>query len=279
MTGRVARLACALALLCAAGLSAHDMWIEPSGFEPAPGTRLAVRLRIGQLFQGDPFPRDPQLLARFAVVGSGGGESPIPGVPATDPAGYLVTGSPGLYQLVYASRHASVELDAARFEKYLADEGLEKISALRARHGQSAAPAKEIYSRCAKSLIAVGGVAGAGYDRVLGLTLELIPEKNPYALAAGQELGVRLLYGGAPLAGAKVAAVPKDQPSRQVAARTDAQGRVRLSLGGPGAWLVKAVHMIAAPQGSGADWESFWASLTFAVPARSTTAARRPGPA
>jgi hypothetical protein len=309
MIRRVARLACALALLCAAGLSAHDMWIEPSGFEPAPGTRLAVRLRIGQLFQGDPFPRDPQLLARFAVVGSGGGESPIPGVPATDPAGYLVTGSPGLYLLVYASRHASVELDAAKFERYLADEGLEKISALRARHGQSAAPAKEIYSRCAKSLIAVGGVAGAGYDlrgvsawpreaaptdlrgvpawprsaapadRVLGLTLELIPEKNPYTLAAGQELPVRLLYRGAPLAGAKVAAVPKDQPSRQVAARTDAQGRVRLPLGGPGIWLVKAVHMIAAPQGLGADWESFWASLTFAVPARPTTAVRRPGPA
>jgi hypothetical protein len=72
-----------------------------------------------------------------------------------------------------------------------------------------------------------------------------------------------------------VAALSKGQPSRQVAARTDAQGRVRLPLGGSGVWLVKAVHMIAAPAGSGADWESFWASLTFALPARD--AARRPG--
>ena len=36
---------------------------------------------------------------------------------------------------------------------------------------------------------------------------------------------------------------------------------------GAGVWLIKAVHMIAAPPGSGAEWESFWASLTFALPA------------
>ena len=302
-------LALSMALLGASGLAAHDLWIEPSAFTPAPGTRLAVRLFIGQLFSGDVFPRDPKYLLRFAVIGAGG-EAPIPGVPDTDPAGFLVTGKPGVYLLVYTSRQAAVELPAAKFEKYLAEEGLETISALRARLGQSAAPAKELYSRCAKSLIAVGGYAGseargalaadgrpgavdgrlpaaagtppaslpgAPADRVLGLTLELIPEKNPYALAAGQELPVRLLYRGAPLAGAKVAAVPKEQPSRQVAARTDAQGRVRQPLGGGGAWLVKAVHMIAAPPGSGADWESFWASLTFALPARAAAAAR-PGP-
>jgi uncharacterized GH25 family protein len=259
-------LAFMLALLGGGSLMAHDLWIEPSAFMPAPGTRLAVRLFIGQLFQGDVFPRDPKYLVRFAVIGAGG-EAPIPGVPDTDPAGFLVSGRPGLYELVYTSRHASVELDAAKFERYLAEEGLEQISALRARSGRGAAPAKEIFSRCAKSLIAVGEDAGSGHDRVLGLTLELIPERNPYVLAAGQDLPVRLLYRGQPLAGARVAAVPKDHPARTVTARTDAQGRVRLRLDGAGVWLVKAVHMIAAPPGSGAEWESFWASLTFALPA------------
>ena len=31
-----------------------------------------------------------------------------------------------------------------------------------------------------------------------------------------------------------------------------------------GMWLIKAVHMVPAATGSSADWESFWASLTFA---------------
>src|SRR5258708_10138347 len=190
MSKTAVRLAFLLATLCAGSLQAHDLWIEPSAFMPAPGTRQAVRLFIGQLFRGDVFPRDPKYLLRFAVIGQGG-ESPIPGVPDTDPAGFLVTGRPGLYELVYTSRHAAVELDAARFEKYLAEEGLEEISALRARRGQAAAPGKELYSRCAKSLIAVGGDAGSGHDRVLGLTLELVPETNPYMLSVGQELPVR----------------------------------------------------------------------------------------
>jgi len=33
-------------------------------------------------------------------------------------------------------------------------------------------------------------------------------------------------------------------------------------------WLLSAVHMIDAPPGSGARWESLWSSLTFELPAR-----------
>ncbi len=267
MPRKIVRLALGMTLAFTAAAAAHDLWIEPSSFTPAPATRLAVRLRIGQLFQGDPFPRDAKLMVRFAVLGPAG-EAPIPGVPDTDPAGFLIAGPPGLYELVYTSNHASVTLDAAKFEKYLADEGLDEISALRKRRGLTASGVHEIFSRCAKSLVEVGGDPGTGYDRVLGLRLELIPEKNPYALGAGQELPVRLLYGGAPLANAQVSAISKDQPARQVAVRTDSQGRARLRLDRSGVWLVKAVHMIAAPAASGADWESVWASLTFALPAR-----------
>ena len=35
-----------------------------------------------------------------------------------------------------------------------------------------------------------------------------------------------------------------------------------------GGWAVATTHMVEAPAGSGADWESLWASLTFAVPGR-----------
>ena len=40
----------------------------------------------------------------------------------------------------------------------------------------------------------MGGAGGPGYDRVLGLTLELVPEKDPTALTPlpqGTELPVR----------------------------------------------------------------------------------------
>jgi uncharacterized GH25 family protein len=255
-----------LALLSAVSLSAHDFWIEPSTFHPAPGQRVVVRLRVGQHFRGDPVPRDPALLRRFSLIGPAGGEAPVPGIPGGEPAGYATAAAPGLSLLTYASGRSSVELDAAKFETYLSDEGLEKISALRARKGQSAEPVKEVFSRCAKAVLAVGGGVGGGvgFDRVLGLTLELVPEKDPTTLSAGGELPVRLLWQGKPLAGALVVAMPREQPDARVTARTDPAGRARLRLDRPGVWLVKAVQMIPAPaDAGGADWESFWASLTF----------------
>jgi uncharacterized GH25 family protein len=256
----------ALCVLWAPALWAHNFWIEPSTFTPVSGQRVAVRLRVGVELQGDPVPRDPSLMTRFVTLGPGG-EAPVPGVPNTEPAGFLALQAPGLYTIVYDSSRFPVELDAAKFETYLKEEGLETVSATRARQGKSAAAAKEVFSRCAKSLVAVVDGTGPGFDRVVGQRLELVAEKNPYTLAGGGDLPVRLLYEGKPLAGALVMALQRGRPDK-VTGRSDARGRVTLKLDRPGFWLVKAVRMIPAPPGAGADWESFWASLTFALPAR-----------
>ena len=73
----------------------------------------------------------------------------------------------------------------------------------------------------------------------------------------------RLTYENRPLAGTLVVAINRQNPSDKVSARTDADGRVRFKLPRGGMWLVKAVHMVPAPASAGADWVSFWASLTF----------------
>jgi uncharacterized GH25 family protein len=260
---RLARSLAALAfgLLPAAALRAHDFWIEPSAFAPLPGQRIAVRLRVGQGFHGDPVPRDPALIQRFDTVGDSGA-SPVAGLAGREPAGYAAFATPGLYWIVYGSTPSQVELSAAKFETYLAEEGLESIHALRAKRGQTGTDVKERFSRCAKAAVAVSG-GGPGFDTVLGLTLELIPEADPTKLKPGGELPLRLLFRGKPLAGALVVALPRDQPQSKVSARSDAKGRVRLRFDRTGPWLVKAVHMIPAPAGSAADWESFWASVTF----------------
>jgi len=68
----------AVCALSAAALQAHNFWIEPSTFTPAPAQRVAVRLRVGQELQGDPVPRDPALMKRFLAAGPAG-DLPVPG--------------------------------------------------------------------------------------------------------------------------------------------------------------------------------------------------------
>jgi uncharacterized GH25 family protein len=252
-------------LVVAAPAFAHDFWIEPSTFRPAVGSTLEVRLSVGQGFRGEPLPRNPAAIARFVLV-TDAGETPIGGRVADEPAGAVRIDRPGLALIGYRSLDSQVSLEAAKFEAYLKDEGLEAVIAARAKSGDSQKPSRELFSRSAKSLVQAGGSGTTGYDRVLGLTLELVPEKNPYALKPGDALPVRLVYEGKPLSGALVVALAYDDPGKKLAQRTDAGGRVTLRLPKEGAWLVKAVHMVPVAGDPSADWRSIWASLTFALP-------------
>ena len=253
------------ATLAASRLAAHDFWIEPSSFRPAVDATVALRLFVGPHFEGEPFPRVPQLVSKFVLV-SASGERAVPGGPGDDPAGTIRIAEPGLAIVGYRSFDYPVSLEAAKFEEYLKEEGLEKISTLRAQRGETARPAREVFSRCAKAVLDAGGSGKAGFDRVLGFTLELVPEKNPYALRPGDALPVRLLLGGKPLAGAVVHALLHGEPGATAAARTGRDGRVNLALAKPGFWMIKAVEMGPAPAGVDADWQSLWASLTFEMP-------------
>jgi uncharacterized GH25 family protein len=260
----------ALALAALFALSepalAHDFWIEPSTFRPAVGSTVALRLVVGQGFRGDALPRNPALIARFVLVGEAG-ETPVGGRPADEPAGSVRVDRPGLHVAGYRSGTSQVMLEPAKFEEYLREEGLEGIVAERARRGESQKPSREIFSRCAKALLEAGDAAPGDGDRPLGFTLELTAEKNPYGLAAGAELPVRISYEGKPLPDALVIALPYDEPDRKLSQRSDGKGRVVFRLPRAGVWLVKAVHMVRTRGNAEAEWESFWASMTFEIPA------------
>jgi len=260
--GRLALLVVAVALLSGATLAAHDMWIDPTTFAPESGQIVGVRLRVGQDLLGDPLPRDPALINQL-VVEDGSGRKPLVGRNGADPAGFLRVASPGLLVVGYMSNPSDVELTAEKFNQYLKEEGLDAVAALRARRNETGAKAREMFTRCAKSLVSSGPAKVADGDRALGFTLELVAERNPYAIRAGQDLPVRLTYQNRPLAGALVVAMNRRNPSEKLSARTDGDGRVRFRLPAGGMWLIKAVHMVPAPAGAHAEWASFWASLTF----------------
>ena len=261
MSRRLGALVVAAIALSGARLLAHDMWIEPTTFSPGAGEIVGVKLRVGQDFLGDPVPRNPALINQF-IVDDAEGRKPLVGRTGADPAGFLRVAAPGLLVVGYHSNPTAIELPAETFNQYVKEEGLDAVAALRATRGQTGA-AREMFSRCAKSLVLSGPATKTQGDRALGFTLELVAERNPYTMAAGQELPVRLTYQSRPLAGALVVAINRSNPSEKLTARSDQDGRVRFRLPRTGVWLVKAVHMIEAPAGANADWASYWASLTF----------------
>lgn len=257
-----------LAALAGTGWS-HDFWIRPSSFRPGASDRIEIDLRVGEGFRGEAVARNPEKIERFVAIRSPGVEEPIVGVEGKAPAGFLRARNPkepeisGPLWIVYRSKPSFLELPAEKFESYLAEEGLERVVLMRKARNESARAGREMYSRCAKSILCTGPGEGAGVRAKLGLPLELVLESDPSGLRLGEVLVLQLLYRGEPVEGVLVACASESEPHAGKRLRTDAEGRVHFEGVGKGVWLVRAVHMVRAAEGVDADWESFWASLTF----------------
>ena len=263
------------ALLFASSADAHEYWLQPDRFVAAPGEAIDIEHRVGTGWPGETLPRDPRRIIRFGLVDAKG-ERPIGGAAGADPAGTVTLRTPGIALAVYRSNPSRISLAPALFESYLRDEGLDTIVAFRAARGESALAGEEMFSRNAKAMI-FASRDGAGptglstltardaklWRRPVGLTLEIVAETDLGQIASGAPFTVRLLYLGKPLAGALVKALPQGSVGAESKVRSDAAGRATLTLGKPGVWLINAVHMVDAPAGSGARWESLWSSLTF----------------
>lgn len=262
---RIARLFAAAGLLLATGItSAHEFWLQPNKFWIPAGQEVGLSLHVGDTLPGETLARNPKKVERFAAAGPDGVEIEVPGAPGANPAGSITPKAAGTYVAIYDSHPSSVTLEAEKFTQYLKEKGLTHIIEQRERSGQASAPGKEQYSRCAKTILTVGEGPTTGFDRAFGMKLEVIPGRHPSSAKVGDEYPSRLLYEGKALPNATVVALHPATSEIQTLT-TDADGNFKLRIASPGMWLLSAVHMVAAPAGSGADWESFWASLTFEV--------------
>lgn len=115
-----------------------------------------------------------------------------------------------------------------------------------------------------KTFVRVGDPKGdLSWKEPVGLFLEIIPEKDPTALHAGDEFPVRALRDGAPFAGFELNAVSAGDKHGQ-AQKTDANGRVIFKLSKAGRWMVKGVEARKSTKPD-LNFEATSATLTFEV--------------
>ena len=260
--------ACLLASLAAA----HDHWIAPSSFRPEPGARVDLALSIGHADAPELQVRDPRRIVRFESFCGAGEPVKILGLDGKTPAGLLRPKEAGTYLIAYQSDHAFVELEPAKYAEYLKLEGLDDVAAERAKRGELALHGRDSYARYDKCLLTVGDAdaPNAGFERVLGLPLELVLAIDPRALEPGAPLGARLLFEGRPIANRQLKLIALDAPHTITLTRTDVDGHARLTPPAPGRYALFAVHQrrTAPEQNLPGDWQGFFASFSFEVGGR-----------
>lgn len=247
-------------------LTGHDLYLLPDKFRPAAGETIHVAFHNGDSFPESEVAPKPERL-RNAVLRSALRSVPISHlqISGKETLGTATVVETGSLFLSVETVPNFIELPAEKFTDYLREEGLTGVIAWRESHGESTQPGRERYQKFAKSLL----VSGAGNDffqKPQGLTIEIVLLKDPSAMRAGAQLPVQVLLRGKPARDLSVEAAWAGDGGRKkvsVVGRTDADGRVVVPLTNPGKWRLHALFMERCNDAKAADWESYWASLTF----------------
>lgn len=247
--------------------SGHDFWIQPERYAVGVGQATSFDLLVGHGTARQRWGVSTDRVRRFAVISAAGStdQRAILHTETGNNDGSLNLRTPGTHVVVLESGPALSVLPAIRFNDYLKVEGLTPAINRRARAGQTAAEGREYYSRRAKTLIQVGKSTAAQphVTRPTGLKLEIVPQKSPYDLKAGEALPLLILYEGQPLSGATVKLNNLDSDAEPVAQLlTDASGRVAFNVPRRGQWQLNVIWT-APINNPNAEFDTVFSSLSF----------------
>jgi uncharacterized GH25 family protein/ketosteroid isomerase-like protein len=282
----------AMFLVTASALDAHDFWLVPNAFIVAPGGDVVVRGQTSSRFPTSESAVAPERVADARVIEAGGTTS-IRDLSVHERSLRLSYRPAAAGQAVVAvtTRPRSVRESAESFRRYLELEGVpELVERYRSEGRLPSDSVTRRYTKYAKALVEVGQGGPRVYDRTAGHPLEFMPLADPAGLRAGGTFAVRLLLAGRPLSGVRVHAsgvpmgpgVSDEQAAaqaREATATTGEDGIARFDVPSAGLWNVRALHIVPAETGSGADWDAHWASMVFGVgPASASHAGPTSGP-
>lgn len=246
------------------------LWLLPF-FVPVLGHVLygipgsgRVRLHNGDDFSPADEPPRPDRLCNIRAV-TADTVTPLDAPAGAEIDATAITARPAC--ILVETPPLTIELAPEKFHSYLRHEGLLAVIAQREVAGQSSEPGRERYSKFSKTALAGPDGSLSLLTRPLGLPAEIVP-LTAETLHTNSTLRIRVDSHGAPLPHTQVRISHRHfhaaEPSPDLLLETDASGELEFPLSRPGYWRLHTIRMVAAT-GPGANWESWWASLTFAL--------------
>jgi uncharacterized GH25 family protein len=249
---------------------AHDLWLVPDA-SMTVGKPLLISANSGMEFPRSEHAPDTSSFARHLLIRPDGTRTEPKAAGKKDKSSLLrfVPSEAGTYVVAVETTPKQLTLSADSFNEYLVSDGLADVYRLRHREKSLDRPGQERYRKSPKVLVRVGMDSKGDPCQVVGLPLEIVPLRNPFALKPDDTLRVRVLFQGKRLAQANLGWTFPDRGDQPVGTtRTDARGEALLPIAQTGLMTVRLTHM-TRPKTKDYEWESFWTTLTFRIPAKS----------
>jgi hypothetical protein len=179
----------------------------------------------------------------------------------------IETGPAGTYVIGTSTRYRELDLSAADFNAYLEHDGIPDVLDARHRDGETEKDVRERYGKHVKAIVQVGNERTDDYSVGFGYPAEIVPLVNPYAISPGEDIAVQCLVDGEPVSDQLViiGGQSTDGMIAERSGRTDESGTIHFTIDRPGRWYIKFINMVKLESSPDIDYESKWATLTFAV--------------
>lgn len=245
-------------------LMAHEFWLSASSFFLSVGQTTHISAMVGEDFAGKLWKFDPK---RIKTLRHYTKNTMRDLDQSTLPADSLLVrfDREGNQLIALETNNKFLAMEADKFLAYLKEDGLDNAIALRQQRNETKKQSREFYARCVKTLVQVGASTDRTYAIQTNMTLEIVPQQNPYEIAKNGQISYQVLFKKQPLGNAYVRLWNKNAGKLTTeSARSDTSGRVSLPQK-TGINMVSVVTMVPTNDPTTADWQSYWGSLTFAV--------------
>jgi uncharacterized GH25 family protein len=254
-----------IGFLLALPLLAHEFWLEPQQYIFSRGEEINIRFKVGEGFHGDNWKGNQQKINELKLYYESIADDLKEGICDNEGDSLQFTFfEEQTAMITFNNVNSFIELDAAKFNEYLQEDGLTSAVDYRKENNETDSAGREYYQRSVKTIIQVGSYKTDVYKKPTTLPVDIIPLLHPYSTGNNQTMKVKVLFKGEPLANHKIRVWHKMPAVVTDSSYTsDANGEISFPLTASGEWMISCVNMIRLTDDSKAQWQSYWGSCTW----------------
>ncbi len=246
-------------------LSSHEFWLQPSSFILKKGDKANIRFRVGENFEGDNW-NGKRSKINFLFLYLNGTKTDLTSRLTDNKGDSLQYTFPqeGTATVVYSGLNSFIELEPAKFNAYLEEDGLRNVIEYRKQYNEMDSMSHELYQRSVKTILQVGEKYDSSFKQTTPLPLDIIPMQHPYLIKDKQKLTMKVLFNKKPLIEQLVIVWYWYQgKTLKEEVLTDENGLVSFKVKKSGRWMVSTVKMEHLENDPKANWQSYWGSCTW----------------
>lgn len=246
-------------------LFAHEFWLSPDKYIYQRTDKINIRFLAGENFEGVNWEGSNERIRSLKIYYGGVIDdlSPVVTDARGDSIEYTMVDE-GTNLVAFHSTNSFIEMEPVVFEEYLKEDGLTNALAYRNEHNENGCNGRELYQRCAKTLIQVGNKKDQTFRIPTFLPIDIIPISNPYLVKDQEWLRAKVFFKTLPLSNALVKVWHHtDGKTEKKDLTTDANGEIVFKITTNGKWMISTVQIERVHDNPICDWQSYWGSLTW----------------